>query len=112
METYRDPGMQAGTITALTVQRHQPTRVSVFLDGAFAFGLAQELVREWELGVGRCLRVEDQVHLRAADQLLAAHGPRSLAEAATAWGGSPGDGASHRTPAGPRAPRRYQIPPD
>ena len=72
MEPYRDPGMQAGTITALTVQRHQPTRVSVFLDGAFAFGIAQELVREWELGVGRCLRVEDQVHLRAADQLLAA----------------------------------------
>ncbi|HEY5864567.1 MAG TPA: regulatory protein RecX [Candidatus Tectomicrobia bacterium] len=72
MEPYRDPGMQAGTITALTVQRHQPTRVSVFLDGAFAFGIAQELVREWELGVGRCLRVEDQVRLRAADQLLAA----------------------------------------
>ena len=72
METYRDPGMQAGTITALTVQRHQPTRVSVFLDGAFAFGIAQDLAREWELGVGRCLCVEDQVRLRAADQLLAA----------------------------------------
>ena len=72
MEPYRDPGMQAGTITALTVQRHQPTRVLVFLDGVFAFGIAQDLVREWGLGVGRCLRVEDQMHLRAADQLLAA----------------------------------------
>ena len=72
VEQYRDPGMQTGTITALTVQRHQPTRVSVFLDGAFAFGIAQELVREWGLWVGGCLHVEDQVRLRAADQLLAA----------------------------------------
>jgi regulatory protein len=64
--------MQAGTITAMTVQRHQPTRVSVFLDGAFAFGISQELVREWGLWVGGCLSVEDQVRLRTADQLLAA----------------------------------------
>ena len=38
---HRDTGMQAGTITALTVQQHQPTRVSVFLDGAFAFGVSR-----------------------------------------------------------------------
>ena len=50
-----------------------PADPCVGLSGwAFAFGIAQELVREWELGVGRCLRVEDQMHLRAADQLLAA----------------------------------------
>jgi len=64
--------MQAGTITALTMQQHQPTRVSVFLDGAFAFGVSQALVREWGLWVGRRLSVEDQVRLRAAEQLLAA----------------------------------------
>ncbi len=72
MEQHLEADMQAGTITALTVQRHQPTRVSVFLDGAYAFGLAQELVREWGLWVGGCLSVEDQVRLRTADQLLAA----------------------------------------
>ena len=65
-------GMQAGTITALTVQQHQPTHVSVFLDGAFAFGVSQELVRQWDLWVGRQLSVEDQAHLRAAEQLLTA----------------------------------------
>ena len=69
---HLDTGMQAGTITALTMQQHQPTRVSVFLDGAFAFGVSQALVREWGLWVGRRLSVEDQVRLRAAEQLLAA----------------------------------------
>jgi regulatory protein len=64
--------MPAGTLTALTVQQHEPTRVSVFLDGAFAFGVSQELVRQWDLWVGRQLRVEDQGHLRAAEQLLTA----------------------------------------
>ena len=69
---HRDTDMQAGTITALRMQQHQPTRVSVFLDGVFAFGVSQELVREWGLWVGRRLSVEDQVHLRAAEQLLTA----------------------------------------
>jgi len=69
---HLDTGMQAGTITALTVQQHQPTRVSVFLDGAFAFGISGDLVREWGLWVGRRLSVEDQVCLGAAEQLLAA----------------------------------------
>jgi regulatory protein len=72
MGRHLDTDIQAGTITALTVQQHQPTRVSVFLDGAFAFGVSQELVREWGLWIGRRLSVEDQVHLRAAEQLLAA----------------------------------------
>ena len=67
-----DTGMQAGTITALTVQQHQSTRVSIFLDGAFAFGVSQELVRRWGLWVGRRLSVEDQAHLRDTEQLLAA----------------------------------------
>src|SRR5678816_2278118 len=70
---HLDIGMQpAGTITALRVQQHQPTRVSIFLDGAFAFGVSQELVREWGLWVGRLLSVEDQVRFKAAEQLLAA----------------------------------------
>ena len=42
MRRHLDTDIQAGTITALTVQQHQPTRVSVFLDGAFAFGVSQE----------------------------------------------------------------------
>jgi regulatory protein len=72
VEHHLDTGMRAGTVTALTVQQHQPTRVSVFLDGAFAFGVSQELVREWGLWVGRRLSVADQVRLAAAEQLLVA----------------------------------------
>ena len=64
--------IQVGTITALTVQQHQPTRVSVFLDGAFAFGIAQEIVREWGLRLGHRLSVADQERLRSAEQFLAA----------------------------------------
>lgn len=72
MGDHLETGIQAGTITALTVQQHRPTRVSVFLDGAFAFGVSQELIREWGLWVGRRLSAEEQVQLRAAEQLLAA----------------------------------------
>jgi regulatory protein len=68
----RNEDIQTWTITALTVQQHQPTRVSVFLDGAFAFGITQEIVREWGLQVGHRLSVTDQERLGAAEQLLAA----------------------------------------
>src|SRR5262245_16008685 len=67
-----DTGMQAGTITALTMQQHQSTRVSILLDGAFACGVSQELVRQWGLWIERRLRVEDQRHRRDTEQLLAA----------------------------------------
>jgi regulatory protein len=72
MGRHFNTDMPAGTITALTVQQRQPTRVSVFLDGVFAFGISQDLVREWGLWVGRRLSVEDQVRLEAAEQLQAA----------------------------------------
>ena len=68
----RDIGRQAGTITRLTVQQHQTTRVSVFLDGVFAFGVSQDLVRTWGLRVGRTLSIEEQAHIAAAERLLAA----------------------------------------
>lgn len=72
MRQKRDAGKQAGTITHVAVQLHQPTRVSVFLDGVFAFGVSQELVRTWGLRVGRTLSREEQAHIAAADRLLAA----------------------------------------
>jgi regulatory protein len=68
----RAAGGQAGTITHLAVQQHQPTRVSVFLNGVFAFGVSQELVRTWGLRVGRALSLAEQAHIAAAERLLAA----------------------------------------
>src|SRR5215467_8248334 len=68
----RNARRPAGTITHLTVQQQQPTRVSVFLDGVFAFGVSQDLVRTWDLRVGRTLSIEEQEHIAAAERLLAA----------------------------------------
>jgi len=68
----RNARRPAGTITRLTVQQHQPTRVSVFLDGVFAFGVSQDLVRTWDLRVGRTLSLEEQEHIAVAERLLAA----------------------------------------
>ena len=71
MKQRREAEIQAGTITRLAVQQ-QPTRVSVFLDGVFAFGVSQDLVRAWGLRVGRTLSLEEQAHIAAAERLLAA----------------------------------------
>ena len=72
MGQKRDAGRQAGTITHLAIQQHQPTRVSVFLDGVFAFGVSQELVRTCGLQVGRTLSLEEQTHIAATERLLGA----------------------------------------
>ena len=72
MRQKRDTEKQAGTITRLAVQQHQPTRVSVFLDGVFAFGVSQELVRTADLWVGRTLSVEEQDRIAVAERLLTA----------------------------------------
>jgi regulatory protein len=70
-ESATRAGGQVGTITHLIVQQ-QPTRVAVFLDGVFGFEVSQDLVRVWGLRVGRQLSVEEQAHLAAEEQLLAA----------------------------------------
>ena len=72
MRQKRDTEKQAGTITRLAVQQHQPTRVSVFLDGVFAFGVSKELVRMSDLWVGRTLSVEEQDRIAVAERLLTA----------------------------------------
>lgn len=72
MRQRHEAGRQAGTITHLALQQHQSTRISVFLDGVFAFGVSQELVRAWNLRVGRTLSVEEQERIAAAEQLLTA----------------------------------------
>jgi regulatory protein len=53
-------------ITALTLQKHNRQRVSVFLDGEYAFGLAR-IVAAW-LEVGQELSDEKIAQLRAEDE--------------------------------------------
>ncbi len=62
----------AGTITKLVAQKKNPDRVSVFLDGAFAFGVHQDLVLEYGLHAGLHLDVKEQERLVAADRMLGA----------------------------------------
>lgn len=62
------PTIASGTITRIAPQR-DPERVSVFLDGEFAFGLMNALAEERGLRVGQFLPPERVAELRAADEL-------------------------------------------
>ncbi|MGN6033451.1 MAG: regulatory protein RecX [Thermomicrobiales bacterium] len=63
------PEPRAGKITAITPQRHDPERVSVFLDGDFAFGLHADLVLEHGLHPGFDLDDSTARALLAADEI-------------------------------------------
>lgn len=59
------------TITRLQVQKHDPERVSVFLDGEFAFGLP--LLEAAQLSKGQELSDDDIARLRAHDEASRAY---------------------------------------
>jgi regulatory protein len=62
----------AQTITKIARQVKDENRVSVFLDGDFAFGIHQDLLLQFNLYPGRTLSVEEQEAIQAAEQLFAA----------------------------------------
>lgn len=66
-----DPAHPA-TITKMVVQDKNPNRLSVFLDGAFAFGVYQDVVLEFGLHVGQVLSVAEQQRILAADRIRVA----------------------------------------
>lgn len=51
---------KAGTVTSLRAQKNSPDRVSVFLDGEFAFGMHRDLLLEFDVAKGKKLSVEQQ----------------------------------------------------
>ena len=57
--------LRDGTITRVARQQRDPERVSVFIDGAFAFGLTLDLAVEAGLRKGRTLTVDEQAVLLA-----------------------------------------------
>ncbi len=61
-----------GRITAITDQRHDPERVSIFLDGAFAFGLSRDVASNHQLAVGDELDPARVAALRSDDERAAA----------------------------------------
>jgi regulatory protein len=79
----------AGTITRLEPQTHNEDRVSVFLDGEFAFGVHEDVAAKHGLREGRTLsrderrRVEaDEAYVEAKQRALTylAHKPRTEEE--------------------------------
>ena len=71
-ETEKAPPVRPGTVTRLVAQAHDAARVSVHLDGAFAFGVHGDLVLDFGLAKGRFLSAEDQTAIRTADARLVA----------------------------------------
>ena len=59
------------TITAIKVQKHNPQRVAIYLDGEYAFGLAR-ILAAW-LSVGRTLSDEEVDKFKAQDTQEAAY---------------------------------------
>lgn len=78
-----------GTVTSLEAQTHDEDRVSVFLDGEFAFGVHKDVAAKHGLQVGTTLTPEEQAavehderYVQAKQRALnyLAHKPRTEAE--------------------------------
>src|SRR5690625_7576542 len=89
MEEPAAKELAPGRVTRLARQKKDPYRVSLYLDGAFAFGMHQDLILEFEIVKGIELDVEtqrriirrDEVHrARSRDIGLLAYSARSSAE--------------------------------
>lgn len=64
--------LRDGTVTALQAQQHDPDRVSVFIDGRFAFGLMVDLVVKAGLRKGLALTAREQEALLEQEEGLRA----------------------------------------
>lgn len=62
----------APTITALEPQTHDDSRVSVFLDGEFAFGVHEDIVVKHGLREGKTLSPEEQQDIEHDEQYVEA----------------------------------------
>ena len=58
MSDQQEP--REGTVTSIRAQRKTHDRVSVYLDGAFAFGMHRDLLLEFDVAKGKTLTVEQQ----------------------------------------------------
>ena len=67
-----DLDLKDGTVTRVAQQKKDPERASVFVDDAFAFGLAIELVVEAGLKKGEPITAERQRQLLARQEVFAA----------------------------------------
>jgi regulatory protein len=62
----------AGTVTKLDVQKNDANRLSVFIDGEFAFGAHQDVVAKHGVRVGTTLSPEEQRAIEVDDERVKA----------------------------------------
>jgi regulatory protein len=72
-DPQRERPLQAGKITRLAQQKRRPERVSVFVNGAFAFGIHMDLVLDYGLYKGLEIDIPTQQDIIAADGVRAAN---------------------------------------
>lgn len=68
----RRRSLKAGAITKMTAQVKAKQRMSLFLDGDFAFGLHQDVVLQAGLVTGQHLSIAEQQDLKEADAFMRA----------------------------------------
>lgn len=76
MSSDQDPHdrpLVPGAVTRLAAQRRDPNRVSVFIDGTFAFGVHVDVVVEYDIRKGQNLSVDEQERLIKADEMRRAY---------------------------------------
>lgn len=61
-------------MTSIRAQTRSPDRVSIFVDGRFAFGIHRDVLLEFELAKGRELTVRRQIELIRRDTFFKARG--------------------------------------
>lgn len=71
-ETPEGDAPDAGTITAIKQQVRDPERMNLFLDGAFALGLAREVVAKEGLAVGEYVTPARMSSLKAYEEISSA----------------------------------------
>src|SRR5690625_6396285 len=96
MEEPAAKELAPGRVTRLARQKKDPYRVSLYLDGAFAFGMHQDLILEFEIVKGieldgetqrRIIRRDEGQRARSRAIGLRAHRARSSAEWRCRWPG-------------------------
>jgi regulatory protein len=65
----QESNIRSGLITAIEEQRRDPERVSVFIDGSFAFGINRMVAAEFGLSVGRRIEADELSTLQAAEEV-------------------------------------------
>ncbi len=66
------PAPRAGTVTAIEPQKKNTSRVSIFIDGEFAFGVEIDVLLEHPLSAGRIIDLETATAIVLADARLRA----------------------------------------